>query len=62
LAAQLPLNSSIKNGRFREKLPAYKKSDIKITKALTKKKSWSEKATDERQQWLASYAPRIWVV
>lgn len=56
------LNSGIKNGRFSAKLPAYRKSDIRITKALTKKKKWNEQAIDDRQRWLAEYAPRIWTV
>jgi len=56
------LNTSIKNARFPKKVPAYKKSDIKITKALINGKKWGERAIDERQKWLAKYAPRIWTI
>lgn len=56
------LNTSIKNARFSKKTPAYGKSDIKITKALAKKKKWDEDTIDERQKWLAKYAPKIWVI
>jgi uncharacterized protein with ParB-like and HNH nuclease domain len=56
------LNTSIKNERFSKKVSAYRQSDIKITRPLGKLKKWDEDAIDERQKWLAKYAPKIWVV
>jgi uncharacterized protein with ParB-like and HNH nuclease domain len=56
------MNTSIKNARFPKKAPTYRQSDIKITKALGKYKKWNEDAIDERQKWLARYAPKIWTL
>jgi uncharacterized protein with ParB-like and HNH nuclease domain len=56
------LNTSIKNARFSKKLSAYGKSDIKITKALIKRRKWDESAIDEHQKWLARHAPKIWAI
>jgi uncharacterized protein with ParB-like and HNH nuclease domain len=56
------LNTSIKNARFASKVPAYRKSDIKITTALGKRRKWNGTAIDERQKELAKYAPRIWTL
>jgi uncharacterized protein with ParB-like and HNH nuclease domain len=56
------LNTSIKNAVFSKKVPAYKKSDIKMTKALAKEKKWDESAVDERQKRLAKSAPKIWTI
>lgn len=56
------LNVTIKNSVFEKKLPYYEKSEIIITKDLTKSQSWDVAAIDARQKTFADLAPVIWSV
>lgn len=56
------LNSSIKNGAFDKKLPAYSKSELLLTKELTKGSAWNAEAIAERQKVMAESALKIWSV
>jgi uncharacterized protein with ParB-like and HNH nuclease domain len=55
-----PMNSSVKNAPFAEKLPSYLKSEIIMTKALTSLPAWNHDEIQKRQESMAEVCSVIW--
>ena len=57
-----PMNSSMKNAQFKDKLPFYDKSEIVITKSLTALSDWNADSIANRQIEFSKLAPSIWSI
>jgi hypothetical protein len=53
-------NRGLGNSEFKKKLDVYKKSKLPITNELAKYRKWTSRAIDERQEWFAGVAVRVW--